>query len=81
MSERPIVKSIEYSAVPNGREVELRVRRTLIEFVRETIPDGQMAGMPGHRPIEHVQEFTFSMPAGQARALYEDLGRALADRP
>lgn len=73
-------KLIEYSAVAVAGGVELRVTRESITFVRETIPDGQMAGMIGHRPVEHVEEMTYTLHPDQARALHEELGRALEQR-
>ena len=72
-----MVESIEYSATRAGGEVLLTVRRHLIHFVREVIPDGQMAGMTGHRPVPSVDEFEFTMPVDQARALLDDLATAV----
>lgn len=83
MGERSIVDRVEYRATAGDvggevtGEVVLTVDRHLIEFVRETIPDGQMAGMVGHRPVPHVQQFEFVLPVGQARRLLDDLAVAV----
>jgi hypothetical protein len=74
---KPIVENVEYSASFSGGEVALVVRRHRVEFVEETIPDGQMAGMTGHRPVPCVDEFEFRMGVRQARALAGDLAEAL----
>jgi hypothetical protein len=50
-----------YSARADDYGINLIVERTVINFVREMIPDGQMAGMMGHRPVENEQSFTFTL--------------------
>lgn len=57
--------------------VQLTLEREVISFVKEMIPDGQMAGMMGHRPVESAESVTFDLHPNQARALWEELGRAL----
>lgn len=76
-----ITESIDYSAVSaNDGTIELHIVRNGIQFVEEVIPDGQMAGMMGHRPVPCVDEMTFTLYPGQAQALHEELGRALQER-
>jgi hypothetical protein len=53
----------------------------VVTFVREVIPDGQMAGMTGHRPVLSTQEIEFELGDIQARALLEDLQHALRGNP
>lgn len=74
-----MVDRVEYTATAGATpgSVTLTVRQHMITFVREVIPDGQLAGMTGHRPVPHVDEFTFSMPVDQARALLDDLATAV----
>ena len=79
MSDR-VEKPFEYSVERTPTGVNLTIEREIINFVREVIPDGQMAGMMGHRPVEGSEEMTFDIPLPQARALYEQLGRALGER-
>lgn len=78
--ERPIVKQINYSASRTSSDtIELLIERETIDFVREVIPDGQMAGMIGHREVPCTQEFTFDLHPAEARHLREQLGQALAE--
>jgi hypothetical protein len=69
--------SFTYSARADGYGINLIVERTVINFVREMIPDGQMAGMMGHRPVENEQSFTFTLHPAEAEALRDDLSAAL----
>lgn len=80
MADR-VEKPFEYSAgrIPTG--VRLTIEREIINFVGEVIPDGQMAGMIGHRPVEGHEEMEFDIPLPQARALWEQLGHALGEQP
>jgi hypothetical protein len=77
VGERPIVESVEYSATRTGGAVTLTVQRHMIRFVREVIPDGQLAGMVGHRPVPSLEEFHFELPVAQARALLGELAAAV----
>jgi hypothetical protein len=74
-----IVEGVEYSATAGATAgaVTLTVQRHVIHFVREVIPDGQMAGLMGHRPVPSVESFDFEMPVAQARHLLDDLAVAV----
>jgi hypothetical protein len=76
---RPILKQINYSVRTESGRIELVVERELIDFVEEIIPDGQMAGMKGHREVPCTQELTFELHPAEARHLWEQLGQALAE--
>jgi len=74
---RPVLKSVDYTISRNGDEIELLVESVWLQFVEETIPDGQMAGMKGHRPVECTNETTYRLFPGQARTLRDQLDAAL----
>lgn len=74
---KQIVYPPDFIVARDGREIGLTIAMRTVSFVEETIPDGSMAGMKGHRPIEGSREFVFEMPLDQAQQLYRDLGNAL----
>ncbi len=73
-----IVKSIDYSVerTPDG-EIELTVEVESIRFKREIIPDGQLAGMLGHREVPHTATYSWQLHPAQARMLCEQLGQLI----
>jgi hypothetical protein len=70
-----IVDLFEFTVTGEPGRVVLVARQQVTTFVRETIPDGVMAGMIGHRPVQHEREFVFEIPTQQARRLLDDLAR------
>jgi hypothetical protein len=73
-----ITESISYSAALLDRgNVELKIEISKIDFVEEVIPDGQMAGMMGHRPVPCTETYSFDLHPDQARMLWEQIGHAL----
>jgi len=75
-----IVKDIHYSVTRDGNDIELLVTAEGVSFRLETIPDGVMAGMKGHREVPWTREVAYAIPVRQAEQLYRDLGRALGQR-
>ena len=79
---RTVTEQIRYSARPgDDNTVELLIEMDRVTLVEEVIPDGQMAGMMGHRPVPRTDSATFELHPAQAEALYEELGRALGKWP
>ena len=75
---RSIVKSIDYEARrSDDGDVEIVVSIESVGFVRETIPDGQLAGMMGHREVPQLSEYIYSLHPQQARRLVEQIQRIL----
>lgn len=73
----PVRLPFTYSVRRTVRGIELTAHREVINFVREMIPDGQMAGMMGHREVPGEQEFTFEMGVAEAKFLRGELDRAI----
>lgn len=78
MSASYVVRDISYSARrgENGN-IELVVEVEGIGFVKETIPDGQLAGTVGHREVPSTRTTTFDLHPTEAEGLWQELGRAL----
>lgn len=76
-SSRPIPESIDYAISREGQEIRLQVEAVYLTFVEETIPDGQMAGMKGHRPVRAHNTTIYDLHPGQARLLRDQLDAAL----
>lgn len=73
-----VIRSTDYSVTRNDdTSVDLNIRVDRIGFVQERIPDGQMAGMMGHREVPCTDEYSFRLYGGQAQHLWEELGRVL----
>lgn len=70
-----VVESIEYSVEQDGRSFELVVTVEGLNFVEETIPDGQMAGMMGHREVPCENVMRFPIHPAQVRRLIGELER------
>lgn len=76
-SDRPILESIDYAVEREGHEIKLKVEAVYVTFVEEIIPDGQLAGMIGHRPVRNHSEITYDLHPGHARMLRDQLDAAL----
>lgn len=74
-----VVKSVDYSIERDGRDLELVVTVEGLNFVREVIPDGQMAGMMGHREVPCESEMRFPIYPQQAQHLIRELQRVAGD--
>jgi hypothetical protein len=70
-----------YYVEPTREGVRLTAHREIINFAREVIPDGQMAGMMGHREVPGEEEVSFDLHVTEARALLDQLQQALDSRP
>jgi hypothetical protein len=77
VSTRPILESIDYTISRDGQTIELLVEAVYISFVEEEIPDGQMAGMKGHRPVRNERSISYDLHPDQARMLRDQLDAAL----
>lgn len=77
MSQRPILQSIDYAISRDGQSVQLTVEAEYLTFVEETIPDGQMAGMKGHRPVRSTNQVIYDLHPEQARMMRDQLDAAL----
>lgn len=73
-----VIKDISYSAeLTRDGQIELTIEIEGVNFVREVIPDGQLAGMMGHREVPHTQTKSFILHPQQAQALIDELQRAV----
>jgi hypothetical protein len=72
-----IVKNVDYEVRRDGDDVDLTVTVEGVGFVRETIPDGTMAGMLGHREVPYTNQFIYNLHISQARHLRDQLDEIL----
>lgn len=77
MTDGPIVKSVSYTAQAAPEGIELVVEAEMLSFVREMIPDGQMAGMMGHREVPRTSTVSYALHVEEAKHLLEQLGHAI----
>jgi hypothetical protein len=77
MRNQPIVRQVNYTAHCAPECVELAIEAEMISFVEERIPDGQMAGMMGHREVPGTSSVTYNLHPAQAQHLWEQLGDAI----
>lgn len=74
MAKSSVTMPWTYTARVGGNDVvELILERERINFVEEIIPDGQLAGMIGHRQVPGVDTMTFELTEQEARALIAEL--------
>lgn len=75
-----IVKSIDYAVERDGQDIALVVTVEGVRFREETIPDGAMAGMKGHREIPYENVMRFPIHPDQAQLLIAELERVVQRR-
>lgn len=73
-----VVKSIEYSVEMDGPNFELVITVEGVYFREEIIPDGQMAGMKGHREVPSESVMRFPIHPQQAQRLISELEQIAA---